>query len=151
MNEPLAQSLISVTKKYLTSFAKEVPELDIDRYHHVLVLIDDHGENLSQKALAEILQIDKSYMVTIVDYLASKGYVRREKNPHDRREQLIKLSTLARQDIPLIRSAICNLNSRALSTVSSQEIATFNTVLKTIQNNLSDYHNAETLTKPKKL
>jgi len=106
MNEPLAQSLISVTKKYLSSFSKEVPDLAIDRYHHVLVLIDDQKEKLSQQALAELLQIDKSYMVTILDYLTEKGYVRREKNPNDRREQLIKLTPLAQSDVPLIRDAI---------------------------------------------
>jgi MarR family transcriptional regulator, transcriptional regulator for hemolysin len=138
MNEPLAQSLISVTKKYLSSFAREAPEMNIDRYHHVLVLIDDHREILSQKALADLLQIDKSYMVTILDYLAEKGYVRREKNPSDRREQLIKLTPSARKDIPMVREAICQLNTRSLKTLSAEEIKTFNLVLKTILNNLSE-------------
>ena len=146
MNEPLAQSLISVTKKYLNTFSKEVPELAIDRYQHVLVLIDDHGEKLTQKALAEILQIDKSYMVTILDYLTSNGYVRREKNPHDRREQLIKLSPKAHHDIPLIRNAICNLNTRSLENLSEKEIETFYIVLKTILSNLSECHNTDAIT-----
>jgi MarR family transcriptional regulator, transcriptional regulator for hemolysin len=60
MHEHFVQSLISATKKYHSSFSKEVPELAIDRYQHVLVLIDDHREKLSQKALAELLQVDKS-------------------------------------------------------------------------------------------
>ncbi|NEU07529.1 MarR family transcriptional regulator [Flavihumibacter sp. R14] len=137
MNEPLAQSLISVTKKYLSSFSKEVPDLAIDRYHHVLVLIDDQKEKLSQQALAELLQIDKSYMVTILDYLTEKGYVRREKNPNDRREQLIKLTPLAQRDVPLIRDAICTLNSRSLKNLTTREVQTFNAVLRTIQKNLN--------------
>lgn len=137
MNEHLAQSLISVTKKYLSSFSRELTGLDIDRYQHVLMLIDDHKEELSQKALADLLQIDKSYMVTILDYLADKGYIRRDKNPNDRREQLIKLTALARRDTPLIREAICRLNTRSLRNLSEQEIQTFNSVLKTIQDNLS--------------
>jgi len=143
MNEPLAQSLISVTKKYLSSFAKEVPELPIDRYQHVLVLIDDHEEKLSQRALAEILQIDKSYMVIILDYLSEKGYVRREKNPNDRREQLIKLTALAQKDVPIIREAVCRLNQRSLKNLSAREVQTFNTVLQTIQENLSSCPNTK--------
>jgi len=143
MNEPLAQSLISVTKKYLNSFSKEVPDLPIDRYQHVLVLIDDHQEKLSQKALAEYLQIDKSYMVTILDYLTEKGYVRREKNLNDRREQLIKLTPLGQQDVPLIREAVCRLNRRSLENLTEKEIQTFNSVLKTIQKNLSNCPNTE--------
>lgn len=150
MNEPLAQSLISVTKKYLNSFSKEVPELAIDRYQHVLVLIDDHQENLSQKALAELLQIDKSHMVAILDYLTEKGYVRREKNPADRREQLIKLTPQAKKDTPLIREAICKLNSRSLKNLTAKEVQTFNTVLRTIQANLSEGRNAELMLNLKK-
>ena len=151
MNEPLAQSLISVTKKYLSSFSKEVPELAIDRYQHILVLIDDHQESLSQKALAELLQIDKSFMVNILDYLTEKGYVLRERNPNDRREQLIKLTPLARKDTPLIREAICNLNSRSLKNLSAKDVQTFNTVLRTIQANLSDGRDAELILNLKKL
>jgi len=143
MNEPLAQSLISVTKKYLSSFSKEVPDLPIDRYQHVLILIDDHEEKLSQKALAELLQIDKSYMVTILDYLTEKGYVKREKNPNDRREQLIRLTPLARKDVPLIREAVCRLNKRSLKNLTAKEVQTFNTVLQTIQENLNSCPNTE--------
>ena len=117
----------------------------IDRYQHVLVLIDDHREKLSQKALAELLQVDKSYMVTILDYLTEKGYVRREKNPSDRREQLIKLTPLAKNDTPLIREAICKLNSRSLKNLTAKEVQTFNTVLSTIQSNLSEGRNDELL------
>ena len=143
MNEPLAQSLISVTKKYLSSFSKEVPAMPIDRYQHVLVLIDDHNEKLSQRALAELLQIDKSYMVIILDYLTEKGYVRREKNPNDRREQVIKLTSLAQKDVPLIREAVCRLNERSLKNLTAKEVQTFNSVLQTIQQNLSSCPNTE--------
>ena len=59
MQEPLANPLLSASKKYLNALSKMVIQLSIDRYHYVLVLIDFHDENLSQKALAEILHIDK--------------------------------------------------------------------------------------------
>jgi DNA-binding MarR family transcriptional regulator len=151
MNEPLAQSLISVTKKYLSSFTKEVADLSIDRYQYVLVLIADHQESLSQKALAELLQVDKSYMVIILDYLAERGYIRREKNLNDRRQQLIKLTPLARKDTPLIRDAICKLNSRSLENLTEYEVKTFTDVLRTIQNNLSAVKGDEILLGFKKL
>ena len=84
MKQPLAQLLISVTKKYLSIFSQQTGGLDIDRYQYVLVLINLHKEQLTQKALSELLEVDKSFMVNIVDYLSSKGYVVREKNINDR-------------------------------------------------------------------
>ena len=72
MLEPLANPFIAVSKKYLNALSKMVAQLSIDRYHYVLILIDSNDENLTQKALAEILHIDKSYMVTILDYLEER-------------------------------------------------------------------------------
>ncbi len=138
MNEPLAYPLISLTKKYLSSFSKETQGLKIDRYHYILLLIDDNHENLTQKAIGELLQLDKSYMVNIIDYLTSNGYVFREKNPIDRREQLIRLTDLAREDIPFIRNVFLELNKKSLQNLSRAEIDNFNKVLTVIQENLSD-------------
>jgi len=138
MLEPLANPFIAVSKKYLSTLSKMVAQLSIDRYHYVLILIDSHDENLTQKALAEILHIDKSYMATILDYLEEKGYVTREKNPHDRREQMIQLTLLAQSCIPIIREAIQKLNERAFHNICNSNKQLFNEVLTTIQQNLID-------------
>lgn len=138
MEEPLAYPLIFLTKKYLSALSKEISTLSIDRYFYVLILIDNHDENLSQKILADLLQIDKSYMVTILNYLEDNGYILRQKNTNDRREQLIKLTSKAKEDIPLIRNAISELNNRSLKNVSESKKQIFNDVLRIIQSNLSD-------------
>ena len=138
MEEPLAQALTMVTKKYLGELSKSLLRLSIDRYHYVLVLIDSHNELLSQKALAELLHIDKSYMVNMLDYLGDNGYIIREKNPSDRREQLVRLTSKARADLPLIKQAIKELNKRSLTNIGAAEIQIFKEVLHTIQDNLLD-------------
>ena len=138
MLEPLANPFIAVSKKYLSALSKMVTQLSIDRYHYVLILIDSNNENLTQKALAEILHIDKSYMVTILDYLEEKGYVMREKNPHDRREQLIRLTPLAHNNIPIIKNAIKELNKKAFQDICESKKLLFIEVLTSIQHNLVD-------------
>ena len=138
MLEPLANPFIAVSKKYLSALSKMVAQLSIDRYHYVLILLDSHDENLTQKALAEILNIDKSYMATILDYLEEKGFVIREKNPNDRREQLIKLTALAKINIPVIKEAIKKLNERAFNDICQSNKQLFNEILNKIQENLVD-------------
>ena len=135
---PLANPFIAVSKKYLSALSKMVAQLSIDRYHYVLILLDSHDENLTQKALAEILNIDKSYMATILDYLEEKGFVIREKNPNDRREQLIKLTALAKINIPVIKEAIKKLNERAFNDICQSNKQLFNEILNKIQENLVD-------------
>lgn len=137
MEELLAQPLIVVAKKYLGELGKSLGELGIDRYHHVLVLIADHHENLTQKALGELLHIDKSYMVGLLDYLEEHDYVLRERNPEDRREQLIRLTDKAKRDIPVIRKNLHKLNQAALKNIDPADIHVFHQVVKTITLNLS--------------
>lgn len=138
MLEPLANPFIAVSKKYLSTLSKMVAQISIDRYHYVLILLDSHDENLTQKALAEILNIDKSYMATILDYLEEKGFVIREKNPNDRREQLIKLTALAKINIPVIKEAIKKLNERAFNDICQSNKQLFHEILNKIQENLVD-------------
>lgn len=121
----------------MSVFNGMVGDLQLDRYQYTLVLIQQHEERLSQKALSDILRIDKSYMVTIIDYLSDKGYVKREKNPNDRREQLIKLTDKAREDLNHIKNVFDELNKKSLQNIKEEDIDTFNRVLKTIETNLN--------------
>ncbi|MFD2161925.1 MarR family winged helix-turn-helix transcriptional regulator [Paradesertivirga mongoliensis] len=138
MKQPLAQLLISVTKKYLSIFSQQTGGLDIDRYQYVLVLINLHKEQLTQKALSELLEVDKSFMVNIVDYLSSKGYVVREKNINDRRQQVIKLTDKAREAIPKIEKVISRLNKQSMENLSEEKIQIFSEVLLQISHNLAE-------------
>ena len=46
-------------------------------------------ENISQRRLAEVFGIDTTNMMVICDSLEKKRLIRRDSNPHDRRENLI--------------------------------------------------------------
>lgn len=151
MTSPITYPLIAVTKKYLSAFNRMVGDLPIDRYQYVLVLIESHNEKLTQKALAELLQIDKSYMVTILDYLTDKGYVLREKNPKDRREQLIRLTPRAKKDLVQIKDAFAELNEKSLQNIDDKQIAIYNEVIKTIERNLSHSNPTEIIVDFKKI
>ncbi len=138
VDQPLTRPLIALTKKYLSLFSELTNDLSLKRYHFVLLRIDENKERLTQKALAELMLVDKSTMVNIIDYLSERGYVLREKNEKDRREQLIRLTPKAKQDLLVIRSAVAELNNRSVRDLSAEQLTIFNDVLETIQSNLSD-------------
>ena len=90
-------------------------------------------------------------MVNILNYLEEKGYIIREKNINDRREQLIKLTEQAKIDLPSIKLAIQELNQKSLQHLTPKQIETFNEVLHIIQNNLADSAPSEIMLDYKKL
>jgi DNA-binding MarR family transcriptional regulator len=55
------------------------------------------GGSLSQQAIGERLRIDRTTMVSLIDDLERAGYVKRERNPDDRRAYVIKLTTAGRK------------------------------------------------------
>ncbi|WP_328408756.1 MarR family winged helix-turn-helix transcriptional regulator [Nocardia sp. NBC_00403] len=59
--------------------------------HLVLKMLAAVGA-CSQQTLSEELRIDRSVMVSVCDDLEKSGYVRRERNPHDRRSYAVTVT-----------------------------------------------------------
>jgi DNA-binding MarR family transcriptional regulator len=53
--------------------------------------------SLSQQAIGERLRIDRTTMVSLIDDLERGGYVKRERNPNDRRAYVITLTAAGRR------------------------------------------------------
>ena len=134
--EPISRKLIRLGKLYQSLLAKSTKHLDVDRYHYVLSLIYHHDGQLSQKALAEILNKDKSAMVSIINLLTAKGFVYRENNPNDRREQLLKVTEKAKIAVPQIVASIKNINADIARGISDDDMKVFERVLLQMQNNI---------------
>ncbi|HEY9195759.1 MAG TPA: MarR family transcriptional regulator, partial [Mucilaginibacter sp.] len=103
--EPISRKLIRLGKMYLNVLARYTEHLDVQRYHFILSLIYYHDGQLTQNALAQILDKDKSAMVSIINQLTAKGFVYRESNPADRREHLLRVTEKAKVAVPRIIEA----------------------------------------------
>lgn len=72
------------------------------RHYTVLVVAAEDG-NRSQRDLGELLGIDPSAIVTIVDDLAREGLVRREPHPDDRRSRRIVATEAGQERLRALR------------------------------------------------
>ncbi|WP_017258486.1 MarR family winged helix-turn-helix transcriptional regulator [Pedobacter arcticus] len=136
-NQPIIHHLMVITKKYLSTFADFTHHIPLERYHYALLYIYDHKESLTQKDLAEYFHVDKSFMVTMIDYLSNNGFVYRETSMEDRRKHLIKLTEKAHQYIPMINQAIEKTNNLALNGISDANKALFFEVIQQLEINLN--------------
>jgi MarR family transcriptional regulator for hemolysin len=150
LEEPISRKLLQLAKTYLSAFSKKIEHLDLNRYHYMLVMIAEHQGQLTQKRIAEISGKDKSHMVSIIDTLTEKGYVYREVNPDDRRQQLIKITHKAKAELPAIREAILLLNNKATEGINHAKLKIFNEVLEQMTVNLKPYTSADVTFRLKK-
>lgn len=135
--EPLAHQFIQITKKYFSEFAQQSKGISLERYHYTLLLINENNEMLTQKDLADLLQVDKSFMVNMINYLEKNGFVNRITNMSDRRQYLIKLTDKAKGILLSINNVFTVINKEALKGLSQNKIDCFYEVLNTLQKNLS--------------
>jgi len=150
LEEPISRKLLQLAKTYLSAFSKKIEHLDLNRYHYMLVLIAENQGQLTQKKIGEIAGKDKSHMVSIIDTLAEKGYVYREVNPDDRRQQLIKITEKAQKELPAIRESFGLLNVKATEGISTDKLKVFNEVLQQMSENLKPYTSTDVTFRLKK-
>ncbi len=150
--QPIVHHLIMITKKYLSTFADFTQNIPLERYHYALIHIFEHKESLTQKDLAKYFHVDKSFMVSMIDYLSNNGFVYRETSAEDRRKHLIKLTEKAHQYIPEINLAIEKTNDLALGNISDANKTIFFEVIRQLEINLnidSEHHITVDYTKSK--
>jgi DNA-binding MarR family transcriptional regulator len=94
LGERLGFMLIRATAGASRLAEETLEPLGIDARHYgVLALIAELGP-LSQQALAELLHVDRSTMVALVDELEERRLARRRRNPADRRAYAIEATPL---------------------------------------------------------
>ena len=71
--------------------------LGVDARSWVTLTLLDGGPPVSQVEVAQLLGVDRTTMVAIVDGLQDKGLVERRRSSHDRRKNLIALTEPGRE------------------------------------------------------
>jgi MarR family transcriptional regulator for hemolysin len=88
---------------------------------HPLVLIAEHP-TLSQRELAERLEIEGPSLVRLLHQLGAMGLVKREQNPNDHRANTLHLTAAGRSTAKRLRRAMDAVRARLLAGVSDDEL-----------------------------
>ncbi|WP_328396447.1 MarR family winged helix-turn-helix transcriptional regulator [Nocardia sp. NBC_00416] len=88
--------------------------------HLVLKMLDAVGPR-SQQALGAELRIDRSVMVGIADELERSGYVRRERDPEDRRAYAVTLTAAGRRALTKAEKSVPGFLDRTFAALTPTE------------------------------
>ena len=112
---------------------------------HPLVLIAEHP-TLSQRELAERLEIEGPTLVRLLHQLAAMGLVKREQNPNDHRANTLHLTATGRATAKRLRRAMDGVRARLLAGVSDDELADALRVFDAVRTSLASAEIAATAT-----
>lgn len=105
-------------------------------YAHPLVLIAEHP-TLSQRELAERLEIEGPTLVRLLHQLGAMGLVRREQNPNDHRANTLHLTASGRAAAKRLRRAMDGVRARLLAGVSDDELADALRLFDAVRNSMN--------------
>lgn len=97
-------------------------------HHLVLKMLAAVGPR-SQQVLSEELRIDRSVMVGIADDLEKTGYVRRERDPEDRRAYAVTITTPGRRALAKAEKTIPEFLDRTFAALTPTERDQLTTLL----------------------
>jgi DNA-binding MarR family transcriptional regulator len=96
-------------------------DLHVKQFGMLLVLASEGPH--SQQYLSEWTRMDRTTMVALIDSLEERGYVRRERNPEDRRAYLVTITPEGRRALRRAETAMAKAESRVLASLNKGETA----------------------------
>lgn len=93
------------------------------------------GDNISQKTLAEALEIELASLMRTLKQLEEQGLIVRHCCDHDKRARIVSLTEEGRTLIAQMETRILQVRRNLLTDISDQELMRLSEVLETIANN----------------
>jgi MarR family transcriptional regulator for hemolysin len=100
-----------------------------------LVLLAEHPA-MSQRALAERLEIEGPTLVRLLHQLGAMGLVTRQQNPDDHRANTLHLTAAGRAAAKRLRRGMDAVRARLLAAVSDDELADALRVFEAVRNSM---------------
>ncbi|MGO9791888.1 MAG: MarR family winged helix-turn-helix transcriptional regulator [Solirubrobacteraceae bacterium] len=111
--------------------ASELPPGIPQRYHQVLQSLSDLGPR-SQHELSELLHVNRTTMVELIDAMEHANLVTRRRNPSDRRSYALQLTPTGQQMLQRLTAAVDRADAQLTATLSDRERQRIQTLLEAI-------------------
>lgn len=105
----------------------------------VLKYLKQHdNEKVSQKELAQAVQVTHPTMIGLIDRLEEKGMVSRQVDGNDRRYRYIRLTDMGRQYLNQSKQDAEAMDSALVRNFTQEEVAVLKSLLDKVYENISD-------------
>ncbi|MGA9341294.1 MAG: MarR family transcriptional regulator [Rhodanobacteraceae bacterium] len=140
--------LNDVTRQFRKHFDRRATRLGLTRAQWRALKAIAHQQGLSQKALAEYLEMEPIPIGRVLDRLVHAGFVERRADPRDRRCWRLHLTAKAHAVVDDMEVIAEQLRSEALAGIKRGDMDQFMRVLTRIKTNLSTLDSADETTQP---
>lgn len=124
-------------KQHLNDRLKE-NNLTLSQFMVLKYLKQHDNEKVSQKELAQAVQVTHPTMIGLIDRLEEKGMVSRQVDGNDRRYRYIRLTDMGRQYLNQSKQDAEAMDSALVRNFTQEEVAVLKSLLDKVYENISE-------------
>jgi MarR family transcriptional regulator, lower aerobic nicotinate degradation pathway regulator len=124
--------LLKVAQALTRELEEALAPLGLRPRHLGALLVLEEGAPMSQCELGELLRLDSSTVVDVVDELEQRGLVTRRRNPHDRRAYVLELTAEGAADLERARGVAQAADRECFGALAPDELAGLHQALTTL-------------------
>ncbi len=135
--ESLAYWIFAAGFAIETALNEELAPVGIThRQVQILGALAVHGQ-AAQNELAEVMRVEPSSVVRLLDRMERAGWITRESDPVDRRKKIVRPTEKVEPVWQQIKARGMRAKERGLQGLTEEQVATARQVLRTIRQNLT--------------
>lgn len=138
---PAIASLIHVMKLHrkCTELAVKSMNLDIPgQYHRLLVFLSHSKKKISQKDIANHMEVSAPAIAGFLKELENKGYIKRTVDENDTRRNVVDITGKGMDVLKKTGETFDNIDNLMLKGISKSEMQIFERCIEKMKNNLTE-------------
>lgn len=96
-------------------------------------------EGITQKHIADMIFVEAPTLVPVIDKMEKEGYLTRQSDPSDRRNNMIFMTEKSKDIVDPIIDSILEIRNMGLNKISKKDMETAKKVLEKIMDNTSEF------------
>lgn len=131
---------LEVIIRYWRSFTeKRLKEFNLTFGEQIIIMFLSKNENINQETISKRYMIDKGMIAKTLTRLEDKGFILREQNPNNKRENIISLTEKSAYIIDDINAIYDEWNKILYENMSQEEIDSVKRLTGKMAKNVSEY------------
>jgi DNA-binding MarR family transcriptional regulator len=130
--ELLASSGLLLARLGFGFKAKAIAKLEqagFEIYDYSVLAILAEGSRETQATIADVLTLDPSRLVALLDSLEERALIVRQRDPHDRRRHVVSITAAGKRQLSRLRELIKELDDAFFAPLDPETRKTFHDVL----------------------
>ena len=110
----------------------ELEEAGFTPYDYSVLTLAAEGACRTQGAIADVLELDRSQLVGMLDALEERGLIERKRDPDDRRRHTVLLTAEGKRQLSRLRSIVKRIENEFFAPLDDDQRAQLHELLLTV-------------------